>query len=587
MTVHGNFSELTYTNGSGTAINATNLNASQTVMKITDTELARSLTFSWEQYKELFFKCSTKTIDTFNTYTDWSETGTLTKSEADHTECMIHGRGVKMLEPDNSAGELAIYNSAHTQLNLATFESGDTAAAADLICLLVYISDTTYITRITMRFGIDTGNYYYYDKTTGLVNGWNIITVPKSSFSTNGTPVDWTAMDYMAYRALFAANAQNEYVIFNHCALIRADSSTATLMNPFVLNDNGNNWDVEIMTPSSQFLVYKDEQLEEICITCCLQSGLAATDPDFLGCGFTCSSFSGSFRMILKATDYSQGIIWYVDDDNWILFQFDDGDVQITERYSGSTSYHFVTPSGSLLVGSTVVFKFEKVGGSTARLWVTDESESFIFVEASTEALQFSDTDECELGIGAVATSNLGVIQDFVVSNRRIDQLKLLQLRTNNIGDKLLVRKSADESRNTTTTQTVDSELFLRLKPFALYKITAHIYCYGNSTPDIATSWSTTGDVTLSTYKAVTGSPVALTDVNSTELRRQAVAVANTVDYGIILTDTTWITEEFFVTTDDQGGMLNFRWAQDVSNANNTYVREDSFILAEKIDDNY
>ena len=587
MTVHGNFTQLTYTNGSGVAINDTNLNASQAVVKITDTELARSLTFSWEQYKELFFNCSTRTIDTFSDYTQWSETGTLTKSEADHTECMIHGRGVKMLEPDNSAGELAIYDSAHTQLNLATFESGDTAAAADLICLLVYISDTTYITRITMRFGTDTSNYYYYDKTTGLVNGWNIITVPKSSFSTFGSISDWTAIDYMAYRALFAANAINQYVIWNHCALVRADGATATLMNPFVANDNSNNWDVDIMTPSSQFLVYEDEQLEEICITDCLQSGVAATSPDFLGCGFVCSSFTGSFRMVIKSTTYSQGIMWYVDDDNCILFQFDDGDVQITERYSGTTYFHYVTPSGTILVGSTVVFKFEKVGGSTARMWITDESESFIFVEVSTEALNFADSDEGELGIGAKATSNLGTIQDFVVTNRRIDQLKLPKLVNNNIGDKLLVRKSSDESRNTTTTQTVDSELFLRLKPFALYKITSHIYAYGQAAADIAVSWSVTGDVTLSTYKGVTGSPTGLTDVNSTEVRRQAVSTSNTVDYGLISSDTTWIEDVFFVTTDDQGGMLNFRWAQDVSNGDNIYVREGSFILAEKIENNY
>lgn len=587
MTVHGNFTQLTYTNGSGVAINDTNLNASQAVVKITDTELARSLTFSWEQYKELFFNCSTRTIDTFNLYTQWSETGTLTKSEAAHAECMIHGRGVKMLEPDNSAGELAIFDSAHTQLNLATFESGDTAAAADLICLLVYISDTTYITRITMRFGIDTGNYYYYDKTTGLVNGWNIITVPKSSFSTTGTPVDWTAIDYMAYRALFAANAINQYVIWNHCALVRADGVTATLMNPFVANDNSNNWDVDIMTPSSQFLVYKDEQLEEICITDCLQSGVAATDPDFLGCGFVCSSFTGSFRMVIKSTTYSQGIMWYVDDDNYILFQFDDGDVQITERYSGATYFHFVTPSGTILVGSTVVFKFEKVGGSTARLWVTDESESFIFVEASTEALNFADSDEGELGIGAKATSNLGTIQDFVVTNRRIDQLKLPKLRSNNIGDKLVIIKQVEESLSASTTFQDDDELKLRLKPFCIYRVRLHLLAYGNGTADIKIVWTLTGDAAGFGLKGVTGMATAETDPTDCQVRRNGIVTTLNSSFGLTLAHTTFISEDFLIYTDEQGGVLQLQWAQLVSDAALIYVREGSHIVAEKIADNY
>jgi len=587
MTVHGNFTELTYTNGSGTAINATNLNASQAVMKITDTELARSLTFSWEQYKEMFFNCSTKTIDTFNTYTDWSETGTLTKSEADHTECMVHGRGVKMLEPDNSAGELAIYNSGHTQLDLTEFQSGDTAAAADLICLLVYISDTTYITRITMRFGTDTSNYYYYDKTTGLVNGWNIITVPKSSFSTFGSISDWTAQDYMAYRALFAANAQNEYVIFNHCSLVRADSATATLMNPFMANDGSDNWDVDVMTPSSQFLVYKDEQLEEICVVDCLQSGLASTDPDFLGCGFVCSSFSGSFRMIVKATDYSQGIMWYVDDDNWILFQLDAADLQITERYSGSTSYHFESLSATPLVGSTVVMKFEKIGGGTARVWITDESETFTFIEESTETLQFADSTEGELGIGAVSTSNLGVIQDFVVSNRRIDQLKLPQLRSNDIGDKLVVIKQVEEVYTSTTIQP-DNELKLRLKPFCIYRIKLHCLSYGATAGDIKTDWTVTGDITGIGLKGCRGAASGESDPNDCQTRCNALGLTTDVSgYGLTTLHTTFITEEFIVSTDDQGGVLQFYWAQLAASGTSTAVREGSFLLAEKIANNY
>jgi len=587
MTVHGNFSELTYTNGSGTAINAVNLNASQAVMKITDTELSRSLTFSWEQYKELFFYCSNKVINTFNDYSIWTDTGTLTRSEADYDECMIHGRGVKVLEPDNTAGELAIYDSGHPQQDLTEFESGDVAASGALICLLVYISDTTYITRISMRFGIDTSNYYYYDKTTGLVNGWNIITVPKSSFSTFGTPVDWTAIDYVAYRALFAANAQNEYIILNHCALVRPDSVTATLMNPFVANDHSGNWDVEIMTPSSQYLVYKDEQLEEICLTSCLQNGLSSSNPDFLGSGFVCSSFTASFRMVIKSTTYSQGLMWYVDDNNWILFQFDLGDAQITEMYGGSGSLHYSTPDASIKVGTTVIFRIEKVGGGTARLWVTDESETFTFVEVATETLNFADSDEGEVGIGAYSTSNLGTFQDFVMSNRRIDQLKLPELKINNIKKVQYVIKSADEGRATDTSYTDDSELLLRLRPFGTYRYKFNILTYGHTSGDFKARLGSTGDVDLGTYKAIRGIPNTESDPKNANVKTQASIPTNGDAYGTSTSDTTFVTIEGIVKTDGQGGFISLQWGQYSSHATATYVREDSTLIVEKIDDNY
>lgn len=439
MSVHGNFTELTFTNGSGVAINAANLNAIESTLKITDTELATSTSFNWDYYKDMFFNCSTKTVERFLNYKYWSETNGATVSEADHDECLIHGRGVKMLQPSVDSEELAIYNvGVSPQLNLETFQSGDTSSTADLMCVLVYISDTTYITKITMRFGTDNSNYYKYDYSASLLNGWNMICIPKSSFSTVGSISNWTAIDYISFRATFEVNSDGEYVIWNHCALVRADSSTATLMNPFVANDESDNWDVEIMTPSSQFLIYKDSQLEEICITNVLVDGVAVTDPDFLGTGLVCSSFTGVFRLLIKSTTYSQGIMWYVDDDNWLLYHFDDESLEITERYGGSTSHYYTAISTSLVIGSTILINIEKIKGGESRIWGIDESGNNTFLEASVEGLNFSDSEEGELGIGAVATTNKGIIQDFVVSNRKLDRINA----TNNSNVKKMIAQS-------------------------------------------------------------------------------------------------------------------------------------------------
>jgi len=590
MAVHGNFTELTFVNASTPAINATNLNAIESTLKIADTELARSLSFNWNFYKEMFFNCSQKTINRFLDYNDWSGTNGPTISEADHSESFLHGRAVKMLQPTNDAEELAIFDSSHTQQDLTEFDSGDLANTDQLICLLCYISDTTYVTRITIRLGEDTSNYYYYNWTTGLVNGWNILTVAKSSMSTTGSPTGWTAIDYVAYRGLFAANAQNEYVTFNHCAMVRADQTTATLMNPFVGNDHSDNWDVDLMTPSSQFLIYKDAQFEEICVISCVLDGISSSNPDLLGTGLVCSSFSASFRIIPKSTKYSQGIMWYVDDDNWIIFNIDDGDANIAYRYAGGSVSFYYTPlsTDSTLIGSTLLIKIEKIGGSTVRIVVIDESNTNVVAEASSDGMSFSDTTEGEVGISAYKTNERSSLLDFVVSNRRTDNIKLPEMTFKNNNAFQYIQKTSDEQRISTTTISDDNDLKARLAPFGIYRVTVRLnFTAGTTAPDFKGAWSTTGDITALTYKSMLGASASTTDTANTLMRSSAFAINAEANYGADGTDISQAYEEFIVSTDDTGGVLQFQWAQNSSVAASTTLREESYMIIEKIDDNF
>lgn len=589
MTVHGNFSELTFVNSTTPAINATNLNAIESTLKIVDTELARSLTFSWEFYKEMIYNCGQKTINRFINYTDWNGTGGPTISEAGHSSVLIHGRGVKMLQPTNDAEELAIYTDVLTQKNLAKFESNDTASSADLICILCYISDITYITRITIRLGVDTSNYYYYDNSVGLVNGWNMICIPKSSFSTYGTISDWTAIDYVAYRALFAANGINQYVIWNHCALVRADGTTATLMNPFVANDYSDNWDNPIMTPSSQFLVYKDVQLDEICLLSCMVTGIAAASPDFLGSGLICSSFSATFRVITRNTSNTQGIMWYVDDDNWLLFHIDDADVTVTVRYGGSLSYYYTAlASDALTLGSTLVVRLEKIGGSTVRMFLTDESGNNEFIEVSGESLSFLDTTEGEVGIGSYSTNQKSSIQDFVVSNRRLDDIKLLQKNVNNNELFQYVIKEDDEIRTSTTTVSDDDDFNVRLAPYGVYKVTARFnFSASTSTPDFKCKWAISTDITALTYKSMIGPDTGTSNAASTSCRTSAFSIDSETNYGCDGTNISQAYEEFIVSTGNTGGILKLQWSQNTSSIASTTLHEESFMVVQKIADNF
>lgn len=589
MTVHGNFTELTFVNASTPAINAVNLNAIESTLKIADTELARSLSFNWNFYKEMFFNCSQKTINRFLDYSDWSGTNGPTISEATHSESLLHGRAVKMLQPTNDAEELAIFDASHTQQNLNNFDSLDSASTADLICLLCYISDITYITRITIRLGEDTSNYYYYDWSTGLVNGWNILTIDKNSMSTTGSPTGWTAIDYVAYRGLFAANAQNEYVIYNHCALVRADQTTATLMNPFVGNDYSDNWDVDLMTPSSQFLIYKDAQFEEICVLSCMLDGVATSSPDFLGCGLVCSSFSASMRVIARNTKNTQGIMWYVDDDNWILFHIDDADLTVTRRFGGALGYYYTAYASDLLaIGTTFELKLDKIGGTTVRCTLIDESGTNEVIEVSGEALPFSDTTEGEVGIGCYATDQLSSIQDFVVSNRRTDNIKLPKMLTKNNDAFQFIQKTADEQRISTTTVSDDNDLKVRLKPYGVYRITVRFnFTAGTTGPDFKCKWVAGGDITALTYKSMIGASTSTTDTANTAVRSSAFGIDAETNYGADGSDISQAYEEFIVSTDDTGGILKLQWAQNSSVAASTTLREESYMIVEKIADNF
>jgi len=589
MSVHGNFNELTFVNSTTPAINAVNLNAIEATLKIADTELARSLSFSWDFYKKMFFNCSQKTINRFLTYTDWDSTNGPTVSEGGQSSSLIHGRSVKMLQPSNDEEELAIFNASHTQQDLTKFESNDSANTDQLICLLVYISDTTYITRITVRLGEDTSNYYYYNWTTGLVNGWNILTVAKSSMSTTGSPTGWTAIDYVAYRAYFQANAANEYVLYNHCAMVRADQTTATLMNPFVGNDYSDNWDVDLMTPSSQFLIYQDAQFEEISLLSCMLNGIASTSPDFIGTGLICSSFSASFRVIARNTKDTQGIMWYVDDDNYLLFHIDDADINLSIMYGGSLSYYYTSyASDALLVGSTLKLNIEKIGGSTIRMMLEDESGSNETIEVSGDALLFTDTTEGEVGIGAYTTGQKSSIQDFVVTNRRPDNINLPEMRINNNKIYQYIQKTSDELRVANTTLTDDNDLHVRLLPYGVYKITARFsFSAGLNTPDFKSAWAYSTDITPLTFKNMIGPTVPSTDSTNTSVRCTALAIDAVTNYGADGTHISQAHEEFIVSTGNTGGILKLQWAQNTSIAATLTLYEESYMIVEKIADNF
>lgn len=581
MTVAGNFSKLTFVNGTTPAINAVNLNDIENYVNLLDDEAKRSSNFDFKFYKQYMYDNSTKLITDFSDINDWSEyssAGTVTWFNNTNMP-LLHNTTIRCYDDDDVAGEAAIYDTTFPQINLDKFTSGITAGSSELIVLICWIDDETQTTRITMRFGTDSSNYYYYNKTSGLQYGWNVIAVPKSSFSTTGSISDWTAIDYVSFRVYFETNSSGYGVNFNHCALIRADQTTPTLMNPFVLNDytgSTDNWDIPVLTPNTQFMLYRDRRTGQICIKDVSLTTATTADPNFIGTGFICNSFIAKMDCLINDTSYMQSIMWYVDDDNYIMFEINAEDIQITERYGASTTQYYQDINGTMDINDQFTIYCEK-NEDQLRVWLVSTGDNSC-MEFSFDASNFSNTDEGEVGIGTRTDQETPAIYDFVVSAKQ-DTLVVSDYR------KIIYKiKKNDESTSSDTTVSTDSELSNIKIPIGTYRVTGRIFYESNSnTSDFKRNWDINGTYELLSYTHTQGLPTATTSVSNTNVDHEPTLINGSDAYGGVNTYVVTLAEEFLIRAIDTL-IVNFQWAQNTSEANNTTVKAGSYILFEKLD---
>jgi len=93
-------------------------------------------------------------------------------------------------------------------LDLTTFSDGTAVVTGDIIKLWVYVDTPGNFSSLRIRFVSDAGatytNYFEYTHNTALVTGWNELRIPRSSFSTTGSP-DWSSILKRQYRVTASA----------------------------------------------------------------------------------------------------------------------------------------------------------------------------------------------------------------------------------------------------------------------------------------------------------------------------------------------------------------------------------------------
>lgn len=149
------------------------------------------------------------------------------------------------------------------------------------------------------------------------------------------------------------------------------------------------------------------------------------------------------------------------------------------------------------------------------------------------------------------------------------------------------VIKAANESVASSTVLQDDDELKIALAASAQYHVRLKVMFDTNAsaTPDIKTDWTIPTGATLTSLKWVLGPAAASATRDDTNVRQGAHGHSTVVAYGSgETTADLWINiEEEFIIDTVGAGTLQFRWAQQTSNATATEIRSGSFIRAERL----
>ena len=175
-----------------------------------------------------------KEIDNFADYSEWTASGS---DLADDETNIIDGLGnsVSMSDSDDTGSTISMYKTI-SSIDLTEFDDASVSTTSDLISLLVYISDVSYYSDLTLKLGDDnTDNYSTsVDPSATLSNGWNRIDVAKSAFDTNGSPTGWDDITYIRIDATTENNASGENISVQYLQLALVTDFTSYAGDFFV-----------------------------------------------------------------------------------------------------------------------------------------------------------------------------------------------------------------------------------------------------------------------------------------------------------------------------------------------------------------
>lgn len=563
------FNELTFVNGTAPAINATNLNEMQRVIKLTDTELARSDDKIAKFYKEYYYNANCKQIENFQDTTGWGADAS-TSVAADTTKFLLGTMGIRYTETDNTGGWIGMAKTV-TALDLTYFNDGSSSDTSDHILFWFYISDKTKFSYVQFKLGTDAANNYSWIYGASLLKtGWNCVYEKKENANITGSP-DWANIVYIRCDAITLNSAINEYITLQLCMLYRADPYTNTYYSPFQKLLNGNYDYSEFNIVKDTIGLYYDPAIKDIGIMGLDTDGTSGNESALhMHCSIV--NFIAKFELYCKDPGNGPSFTWKYDSNNYIEVYISSDTLYIYFYESGAGRSIGLAFDNSLAYNERFQILFEKEG-TTVRATVLKDGESVKFLEDDTT---INGAVEGCLYMGWKSTGYNAFMTNYEIGHK---QISIDSWDT----DKIIV-KSVDESLSSDDSLNNDSELWAYLPPNSIFEIELSLLVDGsNSAQDIKVNWVLTGLSQL-TYKNCIGPGTTATSISVAEnMYIQSKGATSETNYGVVSAGWTLIKETAILYSGNSGGKVQIQWAQNTSSATAIVVKLGSYLKIKKI----
>jgi hypothetical protein len=449
----GKFTQLTFVDGSTPAINATNLNEMQRIIKLTDNELKRSQSFKLREYiKYMYYR---NMSDIYYPNLDSSGWNIVNNTETglsdETTNNLFSFSALKWTKKTNTAGTETI-NRTVSNIDLTKYGNNTISSTNDIIVFSFYVSNASKVTAIGFYLGTNSSNYFA--KAKYPTTGWNFMYCKKSEFSTNGSP-NWATITWESIAVQFAANAINEYVYYQSAQLVRGDAvltSTPVFYQKYMGSVTG--WRrIFDITDTWVYSLLTDMKTSKLGIM-----RLNSSDTE-LQLHLVCDiiQFTSKFEFVCKYAGETPSVTWFVDVNNYIEVYVTNNVFTMFIMETGVSTTISKTLVYPLIKDEKIYIHFEKDDSNMMRAMLYKIGEHVSPLEYGTS---INNTADGCLGLGQSGSNSFGLLTDFAVSNS-MNQITLNGELSHNI-DAIqleLINNCTDTGNNTIDKIPFDSQI--------------------------------------------------------------------------------------------------------------------------------
>jgi hypothetical protein len=574
MPEFGKFSMTDFVNGSSPALNADNLNEIKRIIELTDAELARSAAVNFSEYKNYFYWKNTKVLYAFANHEEWTEAYPSRTTISDEEDNQIIGNtALKITNDLSTEGWMSVYQTLSATVDLTKMQDGVTSSTTDdIFVVLFYVSDADMIGDIEFKVGDDSSNCYKFDVEGNfdVYDGWNVLFLPKTDFSTVGTPTGWNSIDYIRIAPYTYSGYDEEYLYFQYMMIIRYDPDNSGYPSPcqkYMGVSTG--WENVFAELTEYFMLYYDHQdfIEKIGMM--KPNGGQDASQIHLYCSVI--EFISKFEMYCKLAGETCSVVWYYNNNNYaeVYIKSDTFYLDVYEASVKTSTSQALT--NGIIKNERIYIYFEKEADTfRAILYKDDEIPIILEYETSISG----DTDGCiYLGQNSSIDESMSFVTDFEIGHKSIGELKDENL------PRFIRMYEAQELDSDSLTNV--PRLYSYLPSHGLWKVDLYLVCSCDSaSPDIRISWELT-DCANYSNRCLIGPEADMTSSASTKVKMSQYEMGSNAVYGIDAGgNESLVRETFIVLTGDSSGKIQLKASQwNDDSGNPVTINSKSFII--------